>query len=192
MNKRDSIEPKINSGNEFDQIRLRTTQAPDELVTAEQSGDICSEEGAKTAEDGSDFEKTMPCGMRYPEPFRTRPNFFIPLVSVGSYVLPFVFLILLNAVFRIIPGIPEFRQELYDLDQGWHMSDQAFALGVLVLLSVPMGIGAITAAMLKKLEKMRTKTRLITWFAIVFSVCVIECLFVALIRYAWHDTFGLR
>lgn len=173
-----------------DEIHLRTTPASDNLVTIVGPGENSSELSAKAQENCFETEKTRPCGMRYPEPFRTRPNFFIPLMSVGSYVVPFFILVLLNAIFRIIPGIPEFQKELNDFDGGWHHSDEMFALVAFLFLSAPMGIGALTASVLKKFEKMRTKTKLITWFSIVLSVCVIECLFVALVRYAFQDTFG--
>lgn len=182
----------VDSAQDFDRIRLQTAQTSEKLIAVDQrgenSGEICS-----TAEDnGLNAEKTMPCGMRYSEPFKTRPNFFIPLMSVGSYVLPFVILMLLNAIFQVIPGIPEFRKELKDLDQGWRVSDQLYAFFAFLFLSAPMGIGVLTASLLNNLTKLRSKTKLITWLAVIFSVCAIECLILALTRYVFHDTYGLR
>jgi len=130
--------------------------------------------------------------MRYPEPFRTRPNFFIPILAVGSYVAPFLILLLINAVFHIIPGIPEFRKEIYDLDSGWHVSDLSFAFWAFVALGLPMATGAFTAMLLSKNTRMSLKGKVITWSAIVIPVCVIVCLLVAVVRYAIIDTYGFR
>lgn len=178
----------IASGPRFERLRIIPTSVPQEVHNRYKNA--CVTLPSPPIFKGE--EKLMPCGMRYPEPSRTRPNFFIPILAVGSYVAPFLILLLINAVFHIIPGIPEFRKEIYDLDSGWHVSDLSFAFWAFVALGLPMATGAFTAMLLSKNTRMSLKGKVITWSAIVIPVCVIVCLLVAVVRYAIIDTYGFR
>ncbi len=120
-------------------------------------------------------EKLMPCGMRYPEPFRARPNFFIPILAVSSYVVPFFMLMFMSQnlhsaplAFKFIRFLNKHIPQIY-IPEGF-----PYALLILFLLALPMLAGGLLAHALSKNSKLRLKQKVLLWFVPVFILVTLE------------------
>jgi hypothetical protein len=76
---------RVSSGSKFERLRIVPTNIPQEKLNYITNGCevVCLDQNSAPT------EKLMPCGMRYPEPIRCKPNFFIPILYVCSYIAPF-------------------------------------------------------------------------------------------------------
>ncbi|MBX9950035.1 MAG: hypothetical protein K2Y39_12775 [Candidatus Obscuribacterales bacterium] len=163
-----------------ERIRLVTGTLPQEVRLAfeTKNGALLAQAKCATA------EKLMPCGMRYPEPMRVRPNFFIPIISVGSYIAPFFILMFVNMNLHCVPGLPKLIQYISKLDCGFKIyGDLGFGLCMLAFIATPMSVGVIAAMFLTRKTNLSIPVKLAIWAAIVFSVCVAECLLTPLGHY---------
>ncbi len=132
---------------------------------------------ASAAPEGIVTEKLMPCGMRYPEPFRARPNFFIPILAVSSYVMPFFILMFMSQNLYNVPLVPKFIRFLNKrVDQIYIPEGIPYSLLILFLLAVPMLFGGLVAYALSKNSKLSMKQKLLLWFVSVFLLVTLEVL----------------
>ena len=123
----------------------------------------------------TETEKLMPCGMRYPEPFRARPNFFIPILAVSSYVVPFFMLMFMSQNLHSVPLAFKFIRFLNKhIPQIYIPEGFPYALLILFLLALPMLAGGLLAYALSKNSKLRLKQKILLWFVPVFILVTLE------------------
>lgn len=127
-------------------------------------------------------EKLMPCGMRYPEPFRARPNFFIPILAVGSYVVPYLMLLLLSQNVSEVPLAGSFIQYLHQhVDKIYVPPGLPNSTLALLFMSLPMLVGGLLAVALSKNKRLSLDKKLLIWFLPICLLVVFETFFGALL-----------
>jgi hypothetical protein len=125
--------------------------------------------------ESADTEKLMPCGMRYPEPFRARPNFFIPILAVSSYVVPFFMLIFASQNVQNVPFAPELIRYLSKHGDKIYIPEGIpYAILILFLLALPMLAGGLLAYALSKSSKLGLRQKMLIWFVPVFIIVTLE------------------
>ena len=119
-------------------------------------------------------EKLMPCGMRYPEPFRARPNFWIPIIYVSSFVIPFFMMWLINLGIEIVHGtgwLVDFvhahgpRIQLQNRHEKWCLA--------LSFMFSPLIAGVLWSYCLTKV-RMRMKLKLVAWIVPMLIFCFLD------------------
>ncbi len=122
-------------------------------------------------------EKLMPCGMRYPEPFRARPNFFIPILAVCSYVVPFFMLLFVTSNLHYVPGLAEVMHRLYrSVEKIYVPAGVPNSILILFFIMLPMLVGGLLAYALSKNNKLSLKKKMLIWFVPVFLLVTTEIL----------------
>lgn len=171
---------RVSSSSKFQRLRIIPTSLPKKKLNyILENLDI-----AKTNDNAAPSEKLMPCGMRYPEPIRCRPNFFIPILYVCSYIAPFFILMMVNSSLHAIPGVPKLMRHIHNSDFAFPVfGDVGMGICMLLFVGAVLAAGVISAALLTKSTKLRTPTKFLIWFAIVFSVSLTECLLAPLGHY---------
>ncbi len=120
-------------------------------------------------------EKLMPCGMRYPEPFGAKPNFFIPILAVSSYVAPFFMLMFLSQNLHNIPLLPEFFEYLRSHTNRVHIPNGVpHATFILLILMLPMLFGGLVAFALSKTDKLGLIQKIGIWLVSAFLFVIVE------------------
>jgi len=104
-----------------------------------------------------------------------RPNFFIPILSVGSYVLPFFMMMFVGLWGRCVPGVPWLYEQLcncgyqIELHKGKQMG-----YAVLAAIVLPMLTGALLAYFLSKNKGLNIKIKLTIWIVFILFLCYVE------------------
>lgn len=163
------IKLRTNTKPRFERIRIVEKNMPQEIrLVFQKHCELLESEPA---------EKLMPCGMRYPEPIRARPNFFIPILVVSSYVLPFFMLMFFGLYSRWLPGAAEVAKFAIDHGQiGVHGRFDASLLGLFLML-LPMAAGGLTAYVLSKNTKLSLKMKILAWLIGISILVVSEVYF---------------
>jgi hypothetical protein len=174
------IQLKTSELRRFVRLRVVPTRIPQEKLNCIiKSSDI----GLIDQTSGSS-EHLMPCGMRYPEPIRCKPNFFIPILYVCSYIAPFFILMVVNSSLHAVPGVPKLLRHIHNLDFAIPVyGDVGLGICMLLFIGTVLAVGVVSATLLAKSTKLRAATKFLIWFAIVFSVSVAECLLAPLGHY---------
>lgn len=171
---------RVSSGSKFERLRIVPTNIPQEKLNCVAKGSevVCFDQSSAPT------EKLMPCGMRYPEPIQCKPNFFIPILYVCSYIAPFFILMAVNSSLHAVPGVPKLLRHIHNLDFAIPVyGDVGMGICMLLFVGTVLAIGAISAILLAKSTRLRTPAKFIIWFAIVFSVSLTECLLAPLGHY---------
>lgn len=171
---------RVRSSSKFERLRIVATNIPQEKLNCIAKS---SETGLANQTTGPS-ENLMPCGMRYPEPIRCKPNFFIPILYVCSYIAPFFILMAVNSSLHAVPGVPKLLRHIHNLDFAIPVyGDVGMGICMLLFVGTVLAVGAISAMLLAKSTKLRAPAKFIIWFAIVFSVSLTECLLAPLGHY---------
>jgi hypothetical protein len=131
-------------------------------------------------------EKLMPCGMKYPEPIRARPDFWIPITYVCSYVIPFFMFLIVSVTLRQIPEVTYLISDapLYGSIRV-HNSIQ-FGFFILFFLGSPLLVGALLRSFLTKRTRMKTRLKLLVWFVSILAFCFIDYYIAAICFYPFN------
>ncbi len=164
-----SIKLKINSNRQFERVRFVEKMLPQEMLVAFQEKHFM----VVAQSDCAEAEKLMPCGMRYSEPFNAKPNFFIPILAVGSYVVPFFMLMAVAFTSKLLPGFVYLSEFLEKHGMQIAMRSRFDdALAMLLLLSAPPVVGGLSAYILSKETKVSLKQKILAW-TVVMSIFVV-------------------
>lgn len=113
---------------------------------------------------------------------RVRPNFWIPILYVFSFVIPFPLFILICINANSIPGFRELTDLLKSHGVRLVLYNEAqFGIAALALVSLPILVGVLTAYLLYKNARLKMKFKLPVWAATMLALCLIEYVISAVI-----------